>query len=259
MLIDSHCHLNFPDFTEDFQDILQNARDNNISHLQTICTRISEFQDILTIARSHEFIYCSIGVHPSNVHLESLVSAEELISLANDPKVIGFGETGLDYYHSLEYVEFQKRSFIEHMKASQFSGLPAIIHSRNADEDTYYMIKDMLGQSYFVPLIHCFTGGIEFARKLLDLGCYISLSGIVTFKNAKALHEVARFLPLDRLLIETDSPYLAPMPHRGKRNEPAYVRLVAEFIANLRGVDISVIEEETTRNFLKIFNKVKKI
>lgn len=257
MLVDSHCHLDFAEFENDFNNILTRAASRDIVALQTICTRISDFYKVIKIAALNKNIYCSLGVHPLNVK-EGMLSYQQIISLCKHPKIIGLGETGLDYYYDKQSVELQKSSFIEHIKAAQHTGLPLIIHTRDAEEDTLQILQYMLKTGSFKGVIHCFTGTEWFAQECLKLGFYISFSGIITFKNAKNLQEVAKRVPLERCLVETDSPYLAPMPYRGKRNEPSYVKEVAEGLGMLKNLSFSEISFATTENFFQLFNKAKR-
>ncbi len=259
LIVDSHCHLNFSDFAEDFDAVLANAKEAEVGILQTICTRMSEFETIHKIALDHKQIYCSVGVHPCNVQEAPLVTVEELVEAAKKPKVIGLGETGLDYFHSTDHVEIQKESFRVHIEASRQTGLPVIIHCRDAEEDTVAILKEEKAKGDFKALIHCFTGTQWLADEVLKLGLTISLSGILTFKNAKEIQQVAKDLPLDKVLVETDAPYLAPMPHRGKRNEPAYTRHTCEYLAELKEVSLEAAAAQTTENFFKLFSKASSL
>lgn len=258
LIVDSHCHLNFSDFAEDFDAVLANAREAEVGLLQTICTRMSEFDTIHQIALENDPIYCSVGVHPCNVQEEELVTVEQLVAASAKPKVIGLGETGLDYFHSTDHIEKQKESFRLHIEASRQTGLPVIIHCRDAEEDTVAILKEEKTKGEFKALIHCFTGTQWLADEVLKLGLSISLSGILTFKNAKEIQAVAKSLPLDRVLVETDAPYLAPMPHRGKRNEPAYTRHTAEHLAMLQNTTLEEVAQKTTDNFFTLFNKAER-
>lgn len=256
-LVDSHCHLNFPDFKDNLDEVVERAVANGITSMQTICTKLHEFPAILAIAEKYPNIWCSVGVHPNNVADEELAKAEELVKLAQSPKVIGFGETGLDYYYEHSPREKQRLSFIEHIKAAQATGLPVIVHTRAADDDTIEVMQEQMQNGSFKGLIHCFSTGAKLAWGAIEMGMYISISGIVTFKKATELQEIVKTLPLDRLLVETDAPYLAPMPHRGKTNEPAFTRHTAEFIAELKGISYEEVAEVTTRNFFDLFSKAK--
>lgn len=259
MLVDSHCHLNFADFKEDLDIMLKRAKEEfGVRYFQNICTKISEFDSILEIANLDDVIYCSVGVHPNEAEKQPPVTAELLIEKAKNPKVIGLGETGLDYYYEYSDRNLQKKSFIEHIKAAQEIGLPLIIHTREADQDIIDILKSEMKNKPFKGLIHCFTASKELADECLSIGLYISISGIITFKNAQNLREIVREIPADRLLVETDAPYLAPVPHRGKRNEPGFTRYVADFVADLKGVSKEEFASITTNNFFTLFDKAKR-
>ncbi|RYE06323.1 MAG: TatD family deoxyribonuclease [Rickettsiaceae bacterium] len=259
MLIDSHCHLDLLAKEEDLQAIIKRARESGVEILQTICTKLSDTEEIIKIIEKFDIVYGSVGVHPSEVKENEIVNYNDLINIAKHPKIIGLGETGLDYYHATSSKAAQITSFIEHIKAAKVLQLPVIIHTRDAEEDTLSILQEEMKYISFPALIHCFTASMAFAKQVLDLGLYISISGIVTFKNAKELQEIVRFIPIDRLLIETDSPYLAPVPMRGKRNEPAFVKHVAQHIAELKNIDIEQLHELTKANFFKLFSKCKKV
>lgn len=260
-IVDTHCHLDLIEKQGlNIAEVIQNAGENNVRILQTICTRITEIDKILHYSELADFIYASVGIHPCNVAEQPKTSAEEIIKLcAAHKKIIGIGETGLDYYHDLSAIDLQKLSFLEHIKASQANDLPVIIHSRNADSDMMEILQAEQKNAKFPALLHCFSSSKELSRKALDLGIYISIAGIVTFKNATELQEIVKFLPLESLLVETDSPYLAPMPHRGKINQPAFTRHVVEFIAELKGVTADEVAQQTTENFFKIFKKATRL
>ncbi len=255
MLIDSHCHLEFENFKDDFDSVLQKASDNGVEKMVTIGTKLSTFHKAIKIAGDYSQVFCSVGVHPSHVHEEGVVSWEKIVALCQHPKIIGIGETGLDYHYMRSSKEDQIASFTAHIKAAQETGLPVIVHTRDADEDTVSILKSQMAIKSFKCLIHCFTSSDWLATECLKLGAYISASGIVTFKNATDIQETIKKVDINRLLIETDSPYLAPAPFRGKRNEPAYVKHVAEFIADLRGLSYEEVASNTTKNFYKLFDK----
>lgn len=255
MIIDSHCHLNFPDFKDDLDDIVARAKGAGVGVMQTICTEMAEFEAVYAIAEKYDGIYCSVGVHPNDSGKQEIVTAQELIERTSRKKVIGIGETGLDYHYEYSDREYQKRSFLEHIKAAQATGLPLIVHTRNADDDTMEIISSEISKVSFKFLIHCFTSSKQLAEKAVELGGYISLSGIITFKNATAIREAITNVPLDRLLIETDSPYLAPMPHRGKRNEPSFVVQVNKALANIKNISEEESAKITTENFFRLFDK----
>lgn len=258
MLVDSHCHLNFADFNEDFSAVLQNAKAHDVTVMQTICTKISEFPTILRIARQYPNIYCSVGIHPHEVASEAISSVANIIQLTEDEKVIGIGETGLDYFYEHSPRSLQQDSFREHIAAARVTGLPIIIHTREADEDTIAILEEEMKKGAFKGLIHCFSSSHWLAEKAMEMGFYISISGIVTFKKADALKESVKKIPLEKLLVETDAPYLAPVPFRGKRNEPAFTKYTAEYIAELKGVSYEQVAEITTNNFYKLFTKAKR-
>lgn len=255
MLVDSHCHLNFPDLENKIADVVQRASDMDVKYMQTICTRLGEFPQILDIANDYDNIWCSVGVHPNNVAEEELTNADELIKLAQDNKVIGIGETGLDYYYEHSPRQKQQQSFREHLKASAETGLPVIVHTRDADDDTLEILQEQYAQKPFKGLIHCFSTGSKLAYSAIELGMYISISGIVTFKKATALQDIVKELPIEKLLVETDAPYLAPTPHRGKTNEPGFTRHTAEFIAELKNIPYEQVAKITTDNFFNLFTK----
>ena len=257
MLIDSHCHLNFPDFKDDFNDVLERSEEAGVKVLQTICTKLSEFPDVLSISKKHANIYCSIGIHPHNVSSEPEFSPVEIIEVASaEGKIIGIGETGLDYYYEHSPRELQKESFRKHISVSRETGLPVIIHSRDADKDTASLLRSEFEKGSFPGVIHCFNGSKEVAQAALDCGLFISLAGIVTFKNANSLRDTVKDLPADRLLVETDAPFLAPVPKRGKRNEPSFVRYTADFAAGLLELDSQKFAIQTSKNFISLFRRV---
>jgi TatD DNase family protein len=256
MLVDSHCHLTRHADDGDLDDVIARARRAGVGTMVTICTRLDEFPAVRGIAEAHDDIWCSVGVHPHDAADAQDVTVRELVELATHPKVVGIGESGLDYYYEHSDRAFQKRSFLAHIDAARQTGLPLIVHSRDADDDMIGMLGDAQADGPFPGLIHCFTSGPELAEKALEIGFYISFSGIVSFKNALSVQEVAQHVPLDRILVETDAPYLAPVPKRGKRNEPAYVVHVAEAVARLRGVEPEELAMASTQNFARVFNRV---
>lgn len=260
MLIDSHCHLDFEDFSQDFEDVLARAKANNVSLMQTISTKVTEFSKLKKLIEAYPQLYASIGIHPHEVDEHPEISVDQLFEYTKHPKVIGIGETGLDLYYNHSDVEKQKDYFLRHIEVSHLSSLPLIIHTRSADPLTIEILTQAKSKYNYSGLIHCFSSeSIDFARSCLDLGLYISISGIVTFKKALALQEVVKFVPLDRLLVETDSPYLAPVPFRGKRNEPSFVKHVAEMVADLKEISFQEVADQTTENFFTLFSKAKKI
>lgn len=260
MLVDSHCHLNYPEFQEDFDQMIDRAKTLGVQNFLTISTELSKVQDVIKIAERRSEIFCTIGVHPHEVEKEGVPAVEKLLGFTNHPKVVGIGETGLDYYYDHSPREAQQTSFRHHIRVAKETGLPLIIHSRNAEEDILRILQEENIQTMDRPgVIHCFTGTKDFALSCMDMGFYISASGIVTFPKALDLQETIKtHVPLDRLLVETDAPYLAPVPHRGKRNEPSFVVHTAEKVALLKGISLKDVEETTTRNFFALFRKIKK-
>ncbi|MPY68510.1 MAG: YchF/TatD family DNA exonuclease [Alphaproteobacteria bacterium] len=255
MLVDSHCHLDFEAFEEDRAEMLARAKAAGVGTIVTICTRLSRFPEILGIANTDPDIWCSVGVHPHQVEEEGVVGSADLVALAVDPKVVGIGETGLDYFYDASPRGDQKASFREHVAAARETGLPLIVHSRDADDDMAAILRDETGKGAFPCVLHCFSSGRVLAETALELGFYISLSGIVTFRNAEDLREIVRDVPLDRLLVETDSPYLAPIPMRGKRNEPSFVVHTAEKVSEIKGMDQEELARITTGNFFRLFSR----
>ncbi len=256
MYVDSHCHLDFPELAQNIPDILDRMAQNRVSHALVVSVNLPDWPNLLELVRPHPHLYASVGVHPDYEDTPE-PSVDQLAELARDPKVVAIGETGLDYYRLSEPLEWQRERFRTHIRAGRASGLPLIIHTRQASEDTLRIMKEE-GAAECGGVMHCFTESWEVARAAMDMNFYISLSGIVTFKKAVELQDVARKVPLDRLLIETDSPYLAPVPFRGKLNDPSKVMHVAEKIADLRGISASEVGVQTTDNFFRLFNKIKK-
>ena len=255
MFVDSHCHLNYKGLIEDQQGVLERARAAGVSTMLNISTRASEWDAVIATAEREDDVMASVGIHPHEADIHPDVETATLVAKARHPKVIGIGESGLDYYYDHSDRGRQRDSFRAHVAAARETQLPLIVHTRDAEEDTYAILADEMGKGHYPALIHCFTASGDFADKVLALGLYISISGIVTFKNAHALQDVARFVPLDRLLIETDSPFLAPVPHRGRPCEPAYVADTARFLAELRGEPLERLAEATTANFYALFAK----
>jgi len=255
MLVDSHCHLDFPDFADELDDVVARARAAGVGTIQTICTRLTQFEQVRDVARRYDDMWCSVGVHPHNVESEGVVATDDLVARAADPKVIGIGETGLDYFYDHSPREEQRESFRTHIAASRVTGLPLIVHTRDADDDTMEILEDEMGKGAFPGLIHCFSSSRELCERSLALGLSISISGIVTFKSAQELRDTIADVPLERLLVETDAPYLAPVPKRGKRNEPAFVSHTAAVVAELKGVSEEKLALVTTQNFFDLFSK----
>ncbi len=257
MLVDSHCHLNYEKLVERQGEVLAAARAAGVTTMLNISTREREWGDIIATAEREPDVWASIGIHPHEADQHPDVDTAKLIEAAAHPRVIGIGETGLDYYYDHSDRAQQQRSFRAHIAASRETGLPLIIHTRDAEEDTHAILADEMGKGAFPALIHCFTASDDFADKVLALGLSISISGIVTFKNAKGLQATAAKIPADRLLVETDSPFLAPVPHRGKACEPAFVVDTARFLADLRGERIDQLMATTTANFFNLFTKAR--
>jgi len=254
-LVDSHCHLDFPELSVDLDGVMARARNAGVGHLLTIGTRLSKFDGVLAAAERYPNVSCSVGIHPHDAATEPATDAARLMALAEHPKVVAFGETGLDFYYEHSPREQQERSFRAHLSAARQAGLPVIVHTRDADEETARILKEEMEQGAFAGVIHCFSSGQQLADLAIELGLYISISGIVTFKKADALRDVVKSIPMDRLLVETDSPYLAPVPYRGKTNEPAYVAKTAATVAELKGMSPAELAGITTANFFQLFRK----
>ena len=252
MLVDSHCHLDFPELAGRVDEIVGAMREHHVTHALCISVTLEDFPNVRAIAERFDHIYATVGVHPDYPDVPE-VNAEELVRLANHPKIVGIGETGLDYYRIKDNCDWQRERFRTHIRAARTVGKPLVVHTRDAASDTLDIMREE-GAREVGGVMHCFTGDWETAQAAMDLGFYISFSGIVTFKNARSLQEVAKRVPLERMMVETDSPYLAPVPYRGKTNEPALVRFVAAEIARLRGVDVAEVATHTTRNFFQLFN-----
>lgn len=250
-LVDSHCHINFDPLGQNVQQVLQNARDQGVSHLLCVSVNLEDYPQVRALAHEHAHVYASVGVHPNEREGQD-PSVAELVALAQDARVVAIGETGLDYFRSTGDLAWQHERFRRHIRAAKQSGKPLIVHTREAADDTIRILREE-GAESIGGVMHCFSENWEIARQALEMNFYISFSGIVTFKSAETLRAVARQVPADRLLVETDSPYLAPMPHRGKTNEPAYVRLIAEYLAQLRGVSLDELARATTDNFFRLF------
>ena len=256
MLVDSHCHLDFPELREDLDQVLSRMSDNGVSHALTISTTLETYPAVREVAASRPNLWCSAGVHPDERRDDREASVAELVAMADHPKVVAIGETGLDYFRVEGDTEWQRERFRTHIRAARETGKPLVIHTRAAAEDTLRLMREERAGEVG-GVMHCFTETWEVAQAAIDLGFHISFSGIVTFKNAVALKDVARQVPLDRMLVETDSPYLAPVPHRGKSNQPAFVRHVAEEVARLRGIDFAEVAAATTRNFFALFRHAR--
>jgi TatD DNase family protein len=257
MFIDSHCHLNYKGLVEDQAAVLERAASASVTTMLNISTRESEWDAVLATAEKAPNIWASVGIHPHEADAHAHIDTAKLVARAANPKVIAIGETGLDYYYDHSDRDQQRTSFRAHIAAARDTGLPLIVHTRDAEEDTAAILSEEMGQGAFPGVIHCFTASQDFADKALKLGLFISISGIVTFKNAKDLQATAARIPADRLLIETDSPFLAPVPHRGKPCEPAFVADTARFLAQLRDVSVETLAAQTSANFFTLFGKAK--
>ena len=255
MFVDSHCHLNYKGLVEQQVDVLARARESGVSAMLNISTRECEWDDVIGLAEQESDVWASVGIHPHEADQHVGMDCAKLVEKSAHPRVVAIGETGLDYYYDKSDRAQQCTGFREHIKASRETGLPIIIHTRDAEADTAGILTEEMWEGAFTGVIHCFTASAPFARIALDLGMYISLSGIVTFKNAQDLQDVAKWLPEDRLLVETDAPFLAPIPHRGRTGEPAFVADTACFVAQLRGVAPEILAQQTSDNFYNLFSK----
>jgi TatD DNase family protein len=256
MLVDSHCHLDFPDFSNELDDVVARARVAGIARMVTISTSVHRLAGVFAIAERFADVYCSVGTHPHYAHEELEITAADLVAHTRHPKVVALGEAGLDYHYDRSPRNAQERGFRTHIAAARETGLPLVIHTREADADTARILEEETGQGAFPAVLHCFTGGNDLARRAIALGLFISFTGILTFKNSTALRAIAAELPADRILVETDAPYLAPGRFRGKRNEPAYVVETAKVLAEARGVSSDEIAQQTSENFFRLFRKV---
>ncbi len=257
MLIDSHCHLEYKGLVEDQHGVLARAREAGITGFLNISTRQREWDQVIATAAREDNVWASVGIHPHEADAHADLGAAALIEAASHPKVVAIGETGLDYYYEHSERQTQQALFRTHIGVARETGLPLIVHTRDAEDDTAAILTEEMGKGAFPALIHCFTASADFARKVLDLGLTISLSGIVTFKNARDLQDIAAQVPEDRLLVETDAPFLAPVPHRGRVCEPAFTADTARFVAGLRGVEPEALAESTTQNFFRLFSKAE--
>lgn len=255
MIVDSHCHLDFPDFASELDDVVARARAAGIGRLVTIGTRVRRSAEVRAIAERFDDVFCSVGTHPHNAGEEADVTLAELFAEADHPKVVAIGEAGLDYHYDLGPREAQRAGFLMHIAAARQTGLPLVIHAREADDDVAAILEEESGKGAFGFVLHCFTGGAALAHRAIALGGYVSFSGILTFKSGAPLREIAAALPADRVLVETDAPYLAPNSRRGKRNEPAFVAETARVLADVRGWSEAEVAETTTANFFRLFSK----
>ncbi|HUO54655.1 MAG TPA: TatD family hydrolase [Rhodoblastus sp.] len=256
MLIDTHCHLDFPELTADRAGVLARARGAGVGRMVTICTEIEKYPTIRAIAESADNIFCSVGTHPNHATDEREFSAQEIADLAAHEKCVAIGEAGLDYHYDRAPRELAHRVFRAHIEAARETGLPLVIHTRDADEDMAAILADEMAKGAFKALLHCFSSSRALAEKGVELGLYVSFSGIVTFKNSHELRDIAKNVPLERMLVETDAPFLAPTPYRGKTNEPAFVARTAEVLAEVKGIELEALAEITTANALNLFDKM---
>ena len=256
MLVDSHCHLDFPGFADELDGVAARAHDAGVTHIVSISTRVRRLAGLLAIAERYPSVYCSVGTHPHHAHEELDIGADALIAASKHPKVVAIGEAGLDYFYDNSPREAQEQGFRAHVAAARAAGLPLVIHSRDADDDMARILEEETAKGAFPAVLHCFTGGRDLAMRAVALGLSISFTGILTFKKSDALRAIAAELPADRVMVETDAPYLAPGKFRGKRNEPAYVVETAKVLAETRGVPFDTIARETTDNFFRLFSKV---
>ncbi len=256
MLVDSHCHLDFPDFADDLDGIVARAAAAGVSRMVTISTRVRRLDALLKIAYRYPNVFCTVGTHPHQADEEDGITSDELIALTQHPKVVALGEAGLDYFYAHGSREAQERGFRAHIAAARATDLPLVIHTREADDDCARILTDEMGKGAFRAVLHCYTGGRDLALTAIELGCYIGFTGILTFKKSLELRDLAAELPADRILVETDAPFLAPGKNRGKRNEPAFVVETARVLAETRGVSFDDIAQQTTENFFRLFSKV---
>ena len=255
IIVDSHCHLDFPDFEGEIPDLVARANDAGVKRMVTICTKLKNEPSVRKIAEEHEAVYYAAGTHPMSAASEPLASVDQLIEISQHPKMVGIGETGLDYHYTAESAETQKTSLKIHIEAARETDLPLIIHSRAADEDMAAILKDEFKKGQYKCVMHCFSSSVELAKLSLELGFYLSMSGIITFKKSEELRSIFKLAPIDQVLVETDSPYLSPVPFRGKRNEPSYTAHTAEVGAKIYGVDYKTFANQTTKNFNRLFSK----
>jgi len=255
MITDSHCHLDYSELYDQLDNVVKRAESNQVKYLLTICTTLESFEKIKLIIKKYKNIYGTFGIHPHESRKYSYIDSKFILNLIHAyKKVIGIGETGLDFYYNHSDKKDQKKSFVEHISAASELNIPLIVHSRNAERETFEILKSEGKNSNLKVLIHCFTGSIAFAKKLIDLNCYISVSGIITFKNSNVLADTVSYIPLEKLLVETDSPYLSPLPYRGKTNEPSYIIHTVEKLSKIKNISKETVITNTTNNFMKLFN-----
>ena len=256
MLVDSHCHLDFPDFADELDDVVQRARDVGIGRIVTICTRVRKFPQVLAVAERFDDVFCSVGTHPHNADEELDITVDDLIRLSAHDKVVAIGEAGLDYHYDKSPRDAQAQGFRTHIAAARETGLPLVIHARSADDDMMAILREETRAGAFPAILHCFSSGRALAECGIELGLTVSFSGILTFKNSQDIRDIARDMPRDRVLVETDAPYLAPVPNRGRRNEPAYVADTARVLADVWEMDEAEVRRQTTLNFFDLFSKI---
>jgi TatD DNase family protein len=256
MLVDSHCHLDFPQLYDDLDAVIARAGNAGVGCMLTICTSVAAIPKVLDITERYPQVFAAIGIHPHNVEAHGVLPVEEIASWADHPKVVGIGETGLDYHYDKSPRDMQRASFINHIEAARRTGLPFIVHTRNADADTSTILEDAVAAGPVSGLLHCFSSTNALANRAVDLGLYVSFSGILTFRNSQEIRDTAKALPMERLLVETDSPYLAPVPKRGKSNEPAFTAFTADCLADVHEVSASRIRSATSDNFFRLFSKI---
>ena len=254
MIVDTHCHLDYPSLYDELQNVVNRALKNDVTYLLTICTTLESFEKIKLIVNKYNNIYGTFGIHPHETENYRDLNKDLIIKFKKkSEKIIGIGESGLDYYYNHSDKKIQKRIFIEHIEAAKSLDIPLIVHSRNAEIDTVDILKENMRDKKLKVIIHCFTGGKDFAKKLINIGCYISISGIITFKNSNELADAVSFIPIEKLLVETDSPYLAPVPYRGKNNEPSFITHTIEKISIIKNIKKNILIKDTTDNFKKLF------
>ncbi len=254
-IVDSHCHLDFDVLHSDIDGVITRARAAGVHIMVSISTRVKKFDVIRAIAEAHDEVFCTVGTHPHNADQELDITTEKLVELAQHPKCIGIGEAGLDYHYDNSPRNAQAQGFLNHIAAARETGLPLVIHSRSAETDTAKILEDEMGKGTFKPLLHCFSSSTRLAERGLAIGAYLSFSGIVTFKSAETIRDAARLCPLDKMLVETDAPYLAPVPHRGQTNEPAYTAHTLAYLAGVKGIGVAEMAEITSNNFFRLFDK----
>ncbi len=259
MIVDSHCHLDFPDFADELDAVVGRARAAGVDRMVTISTRVKRHAEVLAIAERFADVFCSVGTHPHHAHEELDLSVEDLVARTRHPKVVALGEAGLDYHYKFSTPKAQAEGFRRHIAAARETGLPLVIHTREADDDAARIREDEMGKGAFTAVLHCFTAGPDLARRAIELGLSISFTGILTFKKSEDLRAIAADLPAERILVETDAPYLAPGKFRGKRNEPSYVIETAKVLAEIRGVPLDQIARQTSDNFFRLFGKVPRL